>query len=171
MRVGKSGIVAGVALGMTLSGAAHPAKADDQGLLALGAGIYDFIGNNDKPAGMFRAEYRFANGLFFIKPLIGAFVTTDTTFYGYGGLRADIILAQHYVIMPVATVGYWERGDGKDLGSHIEFKTGAEFAYRFDGGSRIGVAFDHMSNAGITQRNPGEESVLVVYSLPIGLPF
>lgn len=164
-------VAAAMILVGALVGATRTAKADDPGLLALGAGAYDFLGGGDKPAGLFRAEYRFAQGLFFIKPLLGASVTTSGSVYGYGGLRADIILAEHYVIMPFGTVGFWSRGDSRDLGDHLEFSEGGEFAYRFDGGSRLGVSLDHMSNAGIARRNPGEESILAVYSIPLGLPF
>lgn len=171
MRGGTGSAIAAVAFGMALAAAPRQAEADDPGLLALGVGVYDFIGDKNKPAGMVRAEYRLAQGLFFIKPLVGGFVTNDGTFYGYGGLRADVILKDHYVIMPVITAGFWQRGGGKDLGSPMEVKSGAEFAYRFDGGSRLGVAFEHLSNVGIAQRNPGAETILAVYSIPIASPF
>ncbi len=142
------------------------ALADDTGLLALGVGAFDF--DHSKPAAEFRGEYRFGTGFYFIKPVVGAFVTSRGSTYTYGGLRADFIFYQHYVLMPVAAVGLYTRGDGKDLGSPVEFKTGVEFAYRFDGGSRLGLAFDHISNAGLTKRNPGTENLLFMYSLPIG---
>ncbi len=161
------GAAAAAIIGATAIGT-PAARADDQALLALGTGVYDFSGNGSKAAGLFRGEYRFGHGLWLIKPVVGAQVTTDSGFYVYGGLRADVILADHYVIMPIATVGYWDRGQGHDLGSSTEFKTGAEFAYRFDGGSRLGIAFDHISNAGISHQNPGEETLLMVYSLPLG---
>ena len=141
------------------------ARADDPGLVALGAGAFDFLHNNE--ATEFRGEYRFANGLYFLKPLLGVLATTRASVYAYGGVRIDWVIADHYVIMPVATVGYYSKGDGKDLGSPVEFKTGAEFAYRFDEGWRVGVAFDHISNAGLTKRNPGTESLLLMVSLPI----
>jgi len=142
------------------------AQAEDTGLLALGVGGFDF--DHNKPAAEFRGEYRFGTGFYFIKPLVGLMVTTRGSTYAYGGLRADFIFYRHYVLMPSAAVGYYNRGNGKDLGSHVEFKTGVEFAYRFDGGSRLGLAFDHISNAGLTKVNPGTENLLVVYSLPIG---
>ncbi len=142
------------------------ARAEDSGLLALGLGAFDF--DHNQPAGEARAEYRFAQGLFFLKPLVGVLGTNRKSFYGYGGLRIDLILAEHYVIMPVAAVGYYDKGSGKDLGSHLEFKTGAEFAYRFEDASRLGLAFDHISNAGITRRNPGTESLLLMVSVPLG---
>jgi lipid A 3-O-deacylase len=142
------------------------ARADDPGSLAVGAGSYDF--DKAHPAGELRGEYRFSQGLFFIKPMVGVLGTNRGTVYAYGGLRADLVFLDHYVVMPNAALGYYNRGNGINLGSHLEFKTGVEFAYRFDNAMRLGIAFDHISNAGITQQNPGAENLLVMFSLPIG---
>jgi lipid A 3-O-deacylase len=142
------------------------ARADDPGLIALGVGGYDF--DHSQPAAEFRGEYRFASGFYFIKPLVGELVTTRGSQMAYAGLRADFIFADHYVVMPDAAFGFWSRGDGKNLGSWFEFKTGAEFAYRFDNAWRVGLAFDHISNAGLTRRNPGTENLLLVASIPVG---
>ncbi|HXQ50269.1 MAG TPA: acyloxyacyl hydrolase [Stellaceae bacterium] len=141
------------------------ALADDPPLVAVGAGDIDF--DHKEPAAELRAEYRFQQGFFFIKPTVGAFGTSRRSVYVYGGLRADLIFFDHYVLMPNAAVGYFDRGNGKDLGSHIEFKTGAEFAWRFDNAARLGLAFDHISNAGITKRNPGTEQLLLMLSWPL----
>ena len=156
---------AAMALAAAVAIAPCGARADDPGLLALGAGAFDFLHNNK--ATEFRGEYRFADGLYFLKPVLGVLATTRSSVYAYGGVRIDWVIADHYVIMPVATAGYYSKGDGKDLGSPVEFKTGAEFAYRFDAGWRVGVAFDHISNAGLTKRNPGTELLLLMVSLPI----
>ncbi len=143
------------------------ARADDPDLLAVAIGPYNVL-RRDKEAQL-RLEYRFSYRLLsIIRPVIGALGTNDGTFYGYGGFRVEAVIAHHFVIMPEAVVGYWERGNGKNLGSHLEFKTGAEFAYRFADYSRLGVAFDHISNAGIGRVNPGVESALLVYSVPLG---
>lgn len=155
---------AAAALAATLS-LVSLAHAEDTGLVALGAGAFDF--DHRQPAGEFRGEYRFGSGFYFIKPLVGLMVTTDSAVYAYGGFRADLVFFHHYVLMPSAAVGYFDRGDGKDLGSHVEFKTGVEFAYRFDNEARLGLAFDHISNAGITKINPGTENLLLVYSMPV----
>jgi lipid A 3-O-deacylase len=138
--------------------------ADDPLLVAIGAGDIDFDHNH--PAGELRGELRFAQGYWLIKPLAGAFGTSRGATYVYGGLRIDFIFAQHYVIMPDAAVGWYHRGNGKVLGSPVEFKTGAEFAYRFDNAARLGVAFDHISNAGLTRTNPGTEQILLMLSWP-----
>ena len=68
---------------------------------------------------------------------------------------------------PSAAVGYFTPGTGIDLGAHTEFRTGAEFDYRFENLSRLGVGFYHMSNAGIGKQIPGVELVTFVLTMPL----
>jgi lipid A 3-O-deacylase len=139
--------------------------ASDPSLIALGVGDIDF--DHHEPAGELRGEYRFAQGFYFIKPMIGAFGTSRHQVYAYGGFRLDFVFLDHFAVTPNAAVGYYNRGNGKDLGSPVEFKTGLELAYRFDNAARLGVAFDHISNAGLTKLNPGTEQLLLVLSWPV----
>jgi hypothetical protein len=139
--------------------------ADDPLLFAVGAGAVDFDHNH--PEGELRGELRFAQGVWMIKPLVGVLGTSRGSSYVYFGLRIDFILWDHYVIMPDASVGWYHHGSSaRNLGSPVEFKTGAEFAYRFDNLARLGLAFDHISNAGLTKTNPGTEQLLVMLSWP-----
>jgi len=163
-RIANAVVAACLMAALAASGGAARA-AEDGDLVALGLGGYDVLHNYT--AAQARVEYRFHQSLFYIKPLLGVLATNRKTVYTYFGLRGDIVLFQRYVVMPVAAVGYFDKGNGKDLGSHTEFKTGVELAYRFDGGSRLGIAFDHISNAGITAKNPGTESLLLVWSFPL----
>jgi lipid A 3-O-deacylase len=147
---------------------AAPIRSDDPAFLSVGVGAYDVLHNNT--AGEIRGEYRFSQKLWIFKPFLGMEGTTKRAFYGYGGFLVDIYLGNRWVIMPNAAFGYYENGAGKDLGSHAEFRTGAEFAYRFNDRSRLGFTFHHISNAGINKKtNPGEEEMLVVFSLPFDL--
>jgi lipid A 3-O-deacylase len=163
MRLPAGGAAAALALTLVT---APGARADGPGLLAIGLGAYD-VRHGDTEA-QFRVEYRFATSLLWIiQPIAGAFAAADGTFFGYGGARIELALTNHLVLMGDAAAGYWQRGRGLRRGDALEFKTGAEFAYRFDDGSRLGVAFDHISNAGIAKLNPGVESLLLVYSVPL----
>ena len=142
-------------------------SGDDPSFVSLGAGGYDVLHSNT--AGEFTGEYRFGQKLWIFKPFLGLMGTTDRAFYGYGGFLVDIYFGNRWVLMPNAAYGYYDKGNGKDLGSHSEFRTGAEFAYRFDDRSRLGVSFHHISNAGIGKKNPGEEEMTLVFSLPFNL--
>ena len=158
---------AAAALALTLVAPSGAARADGPDLVALGLGAYD-VAQGDSEV-QFRVEYRFAYSfLWIIKPMVGALATTDRTFFGYAGIRIELPLGDHVVLMGDTAAGYWHHGNGLDLGSPLEFKSGVELAYRFSDASRLGIAFDHISNAGVAKLNPGVGSLLLVYSYPLG---
>jgi hypothetical protein len=98
---------------------------------------------------------------------VGLMGTSAGAFYGYAGFGFDINFGSKCVVTPTAAAGYWYRGGGTNLGSWWEFRTGAEFDYRFKNRSRLGIAFYHMSNAGLTRENQGEQALLLVYTVPL----
>ncbi|CCG08039.1 Putative uncharacterized protein [Pararhodospirillum photometricum DSM 122] len=87
--------------------------------------------------------------------------------YLYGGLLADIMVGRHVYVMPNTALGYYQRGGGRDLGYPLEFRSGLEIGWRFDGGMRAGVAMHHLSNANIGDRNPGVEELSLNLSIPL----
>ncbi|MEQ8816633.1 MAG: acyloxyacyl hydrolase [Thalassobaculum sp.] len=145
---------------------AVPATAEEPAFISLGAGYYDLF--DDQGAGEARLEYRFSeqNKLFFFTPFVGVAATTDAATYGYVGVGIDVFFGKRWVATPNFAVGVYGNGDGKDLGHPVEFRSGLEVAYRFDDYSRLGLSFTHISNAGLDERNPGVESLVVVYSIP-----
>jgi len=176
-RIGTWGALAAMIL-VVLLAIASPAAAQitfgspsDPPRLALGAGAFDITPSSSHKdaatAGEFRAEYRFADTPWLLAPLVGASVTSDGAAFGYFGFGFDVNFGPNWVLTPNAAAGVFERGSGTKLGSWWEFRTGAEFAYRFDNQSRLGLEVTHTSNAGLTRRNPGEQSVLVMYSMPM----
>lgn len=162
-RVALAALAAGAMTIATASGA----KAELAGYITGGLGAYDFLHNYT--AAEARLEFRFAYSLLFWHPLVGTFFTPKGSVYTYGGFRLEIPVGKHLLIVPVAAVGDYERGGGKNLGAHIEFKTGAEIDLVFANGIRVGPAFDHVSNAGIGKHNPGEENLMMMMSVPLGV--
>lgn len=151
--------------------AGMPAKAAETGhVLDFSAGIFDML--DDGAAGEFRAEWRGKPFAWWLRPMAGAMATTDGAAYGYAGIAMEIWwLDKRVVLTPSAAVGAYHRGNGKDLGHTLEFRTGAALHYRFDNDVRMGIAFHHLSNAGLgkNKKNPGEESLLFSYVIPISL--
>jgi hypothetical protein len=172
MRAAVALMLTGIAGGLAPSAMAQLAIGSpaDPPRLALGAGAFDVTPSNSNTGGTaaeVRAEYRFADVLWFIAPFVGVSGTSDGAFYGYGGFGVDINFTPNLVLTPNAAAGYFARGSGTNLGSWSEFRTGAELAWRFTDKSRLGVAVHHISNAGLTQRNPGAQSVVLMYSTPL----
>jgi hypothetical protein len=100
-------------------------------------------------------------------PFLGLEVTTAGATYGYFGFGFDVNFGPNWVFTPNGAAGFFQGGDGTRLGSWWEFRTGAELDYKFDDQSRLGLAVHHMSNAGLTKLNPGEESIDIVYQIPL----
>lgn len=150
---------------------AGPARADGNGddpdFLTLGAGRFDFF-RSRVPAGEIRLDYRFHNKWWIFKPfLTGAYVTNNSTFIG-AGVLIDVYLGRRLVLTPQFSPIWWRgKSDKLDLGYPLEFRSRMELSYRFDDRSRLGISIDHTSNAGLGDGNPGVESIMLNYSMPI----
>ena len=151
---------------LLIGAAAGPARAQDPDFLTFGAGAFDF--NDDATAGVVSLEYLSAKRLLFLQPLAGVMVTFDGAVYGYAGLGLDVFFGRRIVVTPSFSFGVYGQGDGKDLGHVVEFRSAAQIAYRFDDRSRLGVMFHHLSNAGLDDRNPGANTLMLTYSRPLG---
>lgn len=146
---------------------ASVSAADDPSYVTLGAGAFDIF--DDQTAAEFDVQLRLNRGLWIFLPQAGVFVTSDGAFYGHVGFYSDFDLGSRLVLSPSISVGAYHDGGGKDLGGVIEFRSAIELAYRFDNKSRLGLQFGHLSNAHIYDSNPGEEFLIVNYSIPITL--
>ena len=143
-----------------------PAAADDPSFLSVGVGWYDI--NDDQHAVDFRVEYRAKEKILgFIKPWVGVEVTSDIAAYGVAGVLTDIFFGRRIVLTPSFGVGVYADGDGKELGSALEFRLQIELGYRFDDRSRLALAFGHISNASIGDTNPGTEIATIYYHIPL----
>lgn len=158
--------------GSTATQARAPETPD---LISLGAGSFDVLKNEPRNrAADFRLEYRFGEATSLLhlgshvslRPWAGAEVTSDGGLYGGGGLFLDLELGP-LAITPSFGAGLHRDGGGKQLGSSMEFRSTIEVAYRFENESRLGVAFGHISNGGLTTLNPGVEVVTVYWHMPV----
>jgi lipid A 3-O-deacylase len=137
--------------------------------LSLQGGVWDsgIGGNFHRRSGAFGAEYRFGQHLWIVHPFLGINATHRGDIYGYGGFLFDASVIDHLWVTPSLAVGGFHRGGGKDIGSVVEFRSALELSYQFDNKARLGVRFEHISNAGISNTNPGVENFWVVFSVPM----
>ncbi len=148
----------------------RPAAAEDPDLLSFTTAYYDVYHRKD-PAAEVAIEYRNSERYWIFKTFGGMAGTSDFTGYVYAGILIDLYFGQHIVLTPSFAPGVWLKGDGKDLGYPIEFRSQIEMAYRFDDHSRLALAYAHMSNGGLGDRNPGVEIASLTYILPFNKLF
>lgn len=142
-----------------------------QAYLVPYVGWFDVTDDTDqRQSAQFGAEYRFRQIGYGIRPTLGFNADSKGTAYGYGGFNLDIPFYQNRIYLtPNFMAGAYSKGSsGKDLGGAIEFRSGLELAYQMPNSHRVGLAFNHISNASIYDSNPGAETVLLTYSIPIG---
>ena len=94
-----------------------------------------------------------------LSPVTGFMITENNAAYGYTGVQAFYNLGQ-LNFTPSFTPGLYSKGDGKDLGHTIEFKTELQFSLDLSSNSELGFSYNHISNASLGDKNPGANSYM-----------
>ena len=74
-----------------------------------------------------------------LSPITGGFITEKNAFYLYSGVQTEYELGP-LVITPSFAPGYYSYGDGKDLGSPLEFKSEVQVSLDFSDSTQFGVS-------------------------------
>ncbi len=144
------------------SESAAPRRADESGL-SVSAGVSDF--GRDHAAGEVGIEHRFrTHWCLGFGPHVGARVTSDESIYVYAGADRRIDLGRSWFLDSTFAMGFYEAGDGKNLGGALEFRSGIAVGRRLRNGSRVGLGFFHLSNTNYYRHNPGVNSFLLRWS-------
>ena len=96
-------------------------------------------------------------------PTTGAFITGKDSIYLYTGVEAKYNLGL-VNISPSFAPGYYEAGDGKDLGRALEFKSEIKFGIDLFKDSNLGYSYSHISNNDWGDRNPGTDNQSITFS-------
>tara|TARA_Y100000385_G_scaffold193534_1_gene200182 strand:- start:96 stop:596 length:501 start_codon:yes stop_codon:yes gene_type:complete len=94
-----------------------------------------------------------------ISPITGGFITENSAAYVYTGIEWNIDMGA-LTFTPSFAPGLYHKGDGKDLGHVLEFKSEIQFSYDFSGNSKVGLSYNHVSNASLGDKNPGANSFM-----------
>ena len=90
-------------------------------------------------------------------PTTGAFISGKKSVYLYTGIEADYNLGP-INISPSFAPGYYEAGDGKNLGSALEFKSEIKVGVNFFRDMNLGYSYSHISNNDWGDTNPGTDN-------------
>ena len=124
------------------------------------AGTFDVIDKEgDDKTSLFGIEHKddnlFKNTIFGkFQPITGAFITGDSSAYLYTGVEGQYNIGK-LNILPSFAPGYYEKGDGKDLGSVLEFKSEVRIGFDLGKNSQLSYSYNHISNNDWGDINPG----------------
>jgi lipid A 3-O-deacylase len=132
--------------------------------LNIYSGMFDFS-DNKQASGIIGLQHQ--NDELFresflgkISPITGGFVTEKSAFYLYSGAQAEYDIGL-VTITPSFAPGYYNVGNGKDLGSPIEFKSEVQVSLNLSETTEFGMSYNHISNASIGEKNPGANSYMI----------
>ena len=142
--------------------------ADDEPLndteLNLFTGIFDFSDHKQK-AGIIGLQHQ-NDDLFRetflgkLSPITGGFLTENNSFYVYTGAQTEFDVGL-FTITPSFAPGYYNSGDGKDLGHVLEFKSEIQMSLNLSDSTEFGMSYNHISNASLGDKNPGANSYMI----------
>ena len=147
-----------------------PLKADESGNeISFFTGTFDVIDKEgDDKTSLFGIEHKNPDlfrdtflGKF--KPVTGGFITGNNSAYFYTGIEAQYGLGP-LKILPSFTPGYYEKGDGKDLGSVLEFKSELKVGLDIFENSKLSYSYSHISNNDWGEINPGTDNQQITFS-------
>ena len=146
---------------------AAPASAGIESV-AVWAGAFDLLDSDS--SGELGAELAFdafAEGerpvRWTLRPAVGAMGTGDDAVYVHAGFRLDFPIGRRWTVTFQEAAGWYERGDDKELGGELQFRSGLEAAVDLTRRQRLGILLYHLSNAGIEDTNPGAESLVLTW--------
>ena len=96
-------------------------------------------------------------------PVSGGFMTGDSSVYLYTGIEGQYGIGK-LKILPSFTPGFYEKGNGKDLGSSLEFKSEIKLGLDIFENSKIGYSYSHISNNDWGETNPGTDNQQITFS-------
>jgi len=133
------------------------------------AGTFDVIDKEgDDQSTLFGIEHKNPNlfrdtflGKF--KPVTGGFMTGKSSVYLYTGVEGQYGIGP-LKILPSFAPGYYEKGDGKDLGSVMEFKSEIKLGLDVFENSKLSYSYSHISNNDWGKTNPGTDNQQITFS-------
>ena len=124
-------------------------------------GMFDFSDDGQR-AGLFGMQHQNENltrnsFLGTLSPITGFMITENNAGYVYTGVQAQYSIG-NLNITPSFSPGLYGEGDGKDLGHVLEFKSELQLSLDLFSNSELGFSYNHISNASLSEKNPGANS-------------
>ena len=95
-----------------------------------------------------------------VSPITGGFITDNSAAYIYTGVEWNVDMGSGLMFTPSFAPGLYHEGNGKDLGHILEFKSEVQLSYISSDSTRLGVSYNHVSNASLGDKNPGANSYM-----------
>ena len=149
---------------LTKSIDAEELKPSDSHQLKFFTGVFDINTSSKKSSELFGIQH--SNEDLFrdtilgkFSPISGFMITGDSGSYFYTGVQAEYKIGK-LNLTPSFSPGLYSMGDGKDLGSPLEFKSEIQLSIDLLPDTKLGYSQSHLSNGDLGDKNPGADSYM-----------
>ena len=153
-----------ILIGLTKNINAEEVKPSGSHQFNFFSGVFDINTSSKKSSELFGIQH--SNEDLFrdtflgkLSPITGLMMTADSASYFYTGVQAEYKIGK-LNLTPSFSPGLYSIGDGKDLGSPLEFKSELQLSLDLLPGTKLGYSQSHLSNAGLDDKNPGADSYM-----------
>jgi len=135
--------------------------------LSFGVGHTSVLDSEvDEPLAV-KLEYRFAKRLKWgLIPSIGAGYSEGDASFIFASVEKEFYLSNRWILGTTFGFGRFDESEDLLLGSRFQFRSGVKLSYQLKNKYRLGLEIYHLSNAGISNINPGTEPVFLTVSIP-----
>ena len=163
-RIIKTLIIFLILVGFTKNISADETTPSDSHQFNFFSGVFDINTSSKKSSELFGIQH--SNEDLFrdtflgkLSPITGLMMTADSSSYFYTGVQAEYKIGKLNLV-PSFAPGLYTMGDGKDLGSPLEFKSELQVSIDILPGTKLGYSQSHLSNADLGDKNPGADSYM-----------
>jgi hypothetical protein len=136
----------------------------ERSTLGLGAGVAGILDRHKVLLGSL--EFRPAVEWLHLRPWLGMEFGYDLNYLA-GGILTNLRISEKNILTPSFGAGFYSTHEGIELGSHLEFRSAVELSHIFRNSAVLGIQFGHISNGGLSSKNPGSEILKLIYYLPL----
>lgn len=141
-------------------------REDPRPLFCIGGGYLD--GGCNHSGGVFQLDYKWGKYLWHtVRPQVNLTVPEFCSFFVGLGIGWEWHLTKKITLTPSFIPGVFYRGNGRNLGFPIEFRSAIELTYKLNNKISVGIQASHISNAHLSHRNPGMNAYVVFFAFPL----
>lgn len=142
------------------------ARNDAPARVTLSAGRSQF--NRDWLGSEIMVAYDFARSYGPLQPMVSASYSEQGESWLGGGAKWRLSDPNSpFFIESAFQIGFHDIADGPNIGGTFHFRSDVGVGYEFDNGAALILTYDHRSNGGLKQPNPGLETLIIEYSIPL----
>lgn len=134
--------------------------------IAFSAAVFDVLQQNNT-AFEGRIEFRLNKTDWVLKPFGGTMANTDGAIHIYAGLFYELEVTSFLFITPSFAPGIYFSSKSKNLDFALQFRSQIELGINLQNDIKVGISFNHISNASLGNTNPGVESIAISYYFPL----